>query len=58
MNLEWISNSDQVMPFSDMWPGQPNAPIDQLCLVIWKAWDYFWGDGYCNGPIPYICEFV
>ncbi|CAC5411770.1 MRC [Mytilus coruscus] len=56
-DMEWISHPDQVMPFHDMWPGQPNGPTDQLCLVHWKPWDYKWGDNFCDDTLPYICEF-
>lgn len=55
--MEWISKPNQVMPFSDMQPGQPNNPMDDPCMMIWKSFDFRWGDLPCDYPISYICEF-
>ncbi|CAC5411771.1 unnamed protein product [Mytilus coruscus] len=38
-DMEWMSQPDQAMPFSDMWSGQANGLTDQLCMVNWKSWD-------------------
>ncbi|XP_071123659.1 perlucin-like protein [Mytilus edulis] len=55
--MEWISNPSQVMPFDDMYPGEPNNPSASLCMGTWKVYDYKWGDYGCGTTISYICEF-
>ncbi|CAG2200931.1 unnamed protein product [Mytilus edulis] len=35
-DMEWLSKPNQVMPFSDMAPGDPNRPMDQLCMGMWR----------------------
>ncbi|CAC5414612.1 MRC [Mytilus coruscus] len=56
-NLEWISNPDQPMTYSDMNPGEPSSPTTERCLVYWRAFGYSWGDAYCSAKLPYVCEF-
>lgn len=56
-DMEWISKPSQVMPFSDMGPNQPDKPMEQLCLGIWRGFDFRWGDHYCDHLLSYICEF-
>ncbi|CAG2239548.1 unnamed protein product [Mytilus edulis] len=56
-DMEWISKPYQEMPFTDMYPGQPNEPEAQPCMMIWRSFKFRWGDHSCNYPIPYICEF-
>ena len=46
------------MTYSDMHSSQPNAPTTELCLIYWGGFDYAWGDGTCEIPLPYVCEFV
>ncbi|CAG2204147.1 unnamed protein product [Mytilus edulis] len=56
-DMEWISKPNQVMPFSDMYAGQPNHQTTELCMMIWRNWDFRWGDHPCNTQLSYICEF-
>ncbi|XP_071123025.1 perlucin-like protein [Mytilus edulis] len=56
-DLEWISKPYQVMAFSDMNGSQPDKPLTELCMMIWKSFDFRWGDHSCNSQLSYICEF-
>ncbi|CAG2225662.1 unnamed protein product [Mytilus edulis] len=56
-DMEWISKQNQVMSFTDMYPGQPNEPEAQPCMMIWRKFDFLWGDHTCNTQLSYICEF-
>ncbi|VDI44996.1 Hypothetical predicted protein [Mytilus galloprovincialis] len=56
-DMEWISKPNQVMPFSDMASGQPNRPTDQLCMGMWRQYDFMWADYFCDFPASHICEF-
>ncbi|CAC5411763.1 unnamed protein product [Mytilus coruscus] len=56
-DMEWLSKSTQVMPFSDMEAGEPNNPVDQSCMLLWRIYDFRWGDFFCNNQLSYICEF-
>ncbi|CAC5411762.1 unnamed protein product [Mytilus coruscus] len=51
-DMEWISKPNQVRPFSDMAPGQPNDPIDQICMGMWRVYDFRWTDHYCDYSAP------
>ena len=39
---------------SDFFPSEPNG--DGNCLVMWKLFNYHWGDIYCILHYHYICE--
>ncbi|XP_052067182.1 perlucin-like protein [Mytilus californianus] len=41
-DMEWVSQPNQTMSFCDMESGQPNRPQDQLCMVIWKEFNFRW----------------
>ncbi|CAG2225661.1 unnamed protein product [Mytilus edulis] len=56
-DMEWISKPSQAMQLSDMYLGQPTGPMDQLCMGIWRVFDFSWGDHYCDHLLSYICEF-
>ncbi|CAG2200924.1 CLEC3A [Mytilus edulis] len=59
-DFEWLSKPNQAMPFSDWdmetYP-QPQGTADQRCMVIWRNFDFRWGDYYCTTRLSYICEF-
>lgn len=57
-SLEWISHPDQPMTYSDMYPGEPNGPSSQRCLLYWRQFGYAWGDGFCTAKLSYVCEFI
>lgn len=46
------------MSFNDMELGEPNAPLTQSCLVMWKDFAFRWGDYRCHILLSYICEFM
>ncbi|CAG2204140.1 unnamed protein product [Mytilus edulis] len=56
--MEWIGQPDQSMSFSDFQPNEPDAPNDQLCMVLWGDYDFRWGDADCHVQLSYICEFM
>ncbi|XP_071123401.1 macrophage mannose receptor 1-like [Mytilus edulis] len=56
-DMEWLSKPNQVMPFSNMESGEPNYPAFQPCMMIFRDFDFRWGDHYCSSQLSYICEF-
>ncbi|VDI53195.1 Hypothetical predicted protein, partial [Mytilus galloprovincialis] len=56
-DMEWISKPNQLMPFTDMESGQPNHPRTQSCMMIWRDFNFLWGDHTCDTLLLYICEF-
>lgn len=57
-DMEWVSQPNQQMAFSDIGPGQPDGPFNQLCMVMWKNFGFQWGDYQCHTPFSYVCEFM
>ncbi|VDI64081.1 Hypothetical predicted protein [Mytilus galloprovincialis] len=57
-DMEWVSQPDQPMTFSDMGPNQPDKLMTEICMVMWKDFAFRWGDFLCHIPLPYICEFM
>ncbi|VDI35643.1 Hypothetical predicted protein [Mytilus galloprovincialis] len=59
-DLEWLSQPNQAMPFSDwnmeIYP-QPDGLLTQPCVMIWRGFDFRWGDHWCDRLLSYICEF-
>ncbi|CAG2244638.1 unnamed protein product [Mytilus edulis] len=39
-DLEWISKPYQVMSYSDMNHGEPNHPLTDLCMMVWRSYDF------------------
>lgn len=58
IDMEWVSQPDQVMPFSDMGGSEPNNPGSEFCMVMWPSFGFQWGDYPCDRLVSYICEFV
>ncbi|CAG2251238.1 unnamed protein product [Mytilus edulis] len=56
--MEWASQPNQTMSFSDINPGEPDGPTDQLCMVMWTSFDFRWGDYHCYISFSYVCEFM
>ncbi|CAG2225663.1 unnamed protein product [Mytilus edulis] len=56
-DMEWLSKPNQLMPFSNMESGEPNYPAFQPCMMIFRDFDFRWGDHYCSSQLSYICEF-
>ncbi|VDI50457.1 Hypothetical predicted protein, partial [Mytilus galloprovincialis] len=59
-DLEWLSKPNQPMPIIDWnmetYP-QPDGLSTQPCMMIWRSFDFRWGDHWCNRLLSYICEF-
>ncbi|CAG2206482.1 unnamed protein product [Mytilus edulis] len=45
-DMEWISQPDTPMSYSDIHPTQPDGPFDQLCMLMWKDFGFQWVNGY------------
>ncbi|VDI63527.1 interferon-induced helicase C domain-containing protein 1, partial [Mytilus galloprovincialis] len=56
--MESASQPYQTMSFSDINPGQPDGPTDQLYMLMWEGFDFRWGDYQCYNQLPFICEFM
>ncbi|CAG2226145.1 unnamed protein product [Mytilus edulis] len=57
-DMEWVGEPNQVMPFSDMAANQPSNPMTELCMMMWKSWDFQWADHSCGSLLSYVCEFM
>lgn len=57
-DMEWVGEPNQVMPFSDMAANQPSNPKTELCMMMWKSWDFQWADHFCGSLLSYVCEFM
>ncbi|VDI39716.1 Hypothetical predicted protein [Mytilus galloprovincialis] len=60
-DLEWLSKPNQPMPITDWnmqtYP-QPDGLLTQPCVMIWRSFDFRWGDHHCTTQLSYICEFT
>lgn len=56
--MEWVSQPNQSMTFSDFQQGEPNGPIDELYMMMWRGYAFKWNDYYCHRQCSYICEFM
>ncbi|BFZ25379.1 hypothetical protein BsWGS_28418 [Bradybaena similaris] len=52
----WASSGNNIYPFVDWAPGEPNELQGEDCLVFYGVEDYRWDDFYCNMPANFICE--
>ncbi|CAG2248499.1 unnamed protein product [Mytilus edulis] len=41
-DMEWFSQPDTPMSYSDIELSQPDGPLDQLCMVMWKDFGFQW----------------
>lgn len=60
-DFKWLSKPNQPMPITDWNMGQvpqPEGTADQPCMMIWRFFDFRWGDYYCHTKLSYICEFT
>lgn len=56
--MEWVGRPNQPMSFNDMGSGEPNHPESEACMVMWRGFDFQWGDYTCGYLLSYICEFM
>ncbi|CAC5397254.1 unnamed protein product [Mytilus coruscus] len=53
-DLEWISKSNERMPYTNYAPNEPNQPASENCLMAFKDFNFEWVDVYCHLKGAYI----